>query len=39
MTGSSVIRARDGADCAELQAVAEIAISGWDHVAGLVDHG
>lgn len=33
------IRARDGADRAELQAVAEIAISGWDYVAGFVDHG
>lgn len=33
------IRARDGADRAELQAVAEIALSGWDHAAGSVDRG
>lgn len=31
------IRARDGADRAELQAVAEIALSGWDNVTGGID--
>ncbi|WP_051649950.1 TetR/AcrR family transcriptional regulator [Rhizobium etli] len=32
------IRARDGADRAELQAVAEIALSGWDNITGNIDH-
>lgn len=33
------IRARDGADRAELAAVAEIALSGWDHITATIDHG
>jgi AcrR family transcriptional regulator len=32
------IRARDGADRDELSAVAEIALSGWDHITGNIDH-
>lgn len=32
------IRARDGADRAELAAVAELALAGWDHIAAAVDH-
>jgi purine nucleoside permease len=32
------IRARDGADRAELHAVAEIALSGWDNITGNIDH-
>lgn len=32
------IRARDGADRAELHAVAEIALSGWDNITGSIDH-
>ncbi|RCW81195.1 TetR family transcriptional regulator [Phyllobacterium bourgognense] len=31
------IRARDGADRAELHAVAEIALSGWDNITGNID--
>jgi hypothetical protein len=31
------IRARDGADRAELQAVAEIALSGWDNITGNIE--
>ncbi|WP_309943701.1 TetR/AcrR family transcriptional regulator [Tardiphaga robiniae] len=33
------IRARDGADRAELQAVAEIALAGWDQITIKIDHG
>jgi AcrR family transcriptional regulator len=33
------IRARDGADRAELEAVAEMALAGWDGVIAAVDHG
>ncbi|TIR27838.1 MAG: TetR/AcrR family transcriptional regulator [Mesorhizobium sp.] len=33
------IRARDGADRAELAAVAEIALSGWDHITTTIGHG
>jgi Transcriptional regulator len=33
------IRARDGADRAELSAVAEIALAGWDQITAPVDHG
>ncbi|KGT81723.1 TetR/AcrR family transcriptional regulator [Bradyrhizobium japonicum] len=33
------IRARDGADRAELEAVAEIALAGWDHITAAVDPG
>ncbi|MDQ0133852.1 AcrR family transcriptional regulator [Neorhizobium galegae] len=32
------IRARDGADRAELEAVAEIALAGWDHITANIDH-
>lgn len=32
------IRARDGADRAELLAVAEIALSSWDNITGNIDH-
>lgn len=33
------IRARDGADRTELEAVAEIALAGWDHIVATIDHG
>ncbi|ASG24375.1 TetR/AcrR family transcriptional regulator [Nitrospirillum viridazoti] len=33
------IRARDGADRAELEAVAEIALAGWDHITAAIDNG
>lgn len=33
------IRARDGADRAELSAVAEIALAGWDQITSTIDHG
>ena len=33
------IRARDGADRAELQAVAEIALTGWDQITIKIDRG
>jgi len=32
------IRARDGADRAELAAVAELALAGWEHITGAVDN-
>nr|WP_233024424.1 hypothetical protein [Rhodopseudomonas boonkerdii] len=32
------IRARDGADRAELQNVAEIALAGWDQIMTNIDH-
>lgn len=33
------IRARDGADRSELEAVAEMALAGWDHITGTIGHG
>ncbi|MBP1847470.1 AcrR family transcriptional regulator [Rhizobium petrolearium] len=33
------IRARDGADRTELEAVAEIALAGWDSIIANIDHG
>jgi hypothetical protein len=33
------IRARDGAGRAELAAVAEIALAGWDQIAATIDQG
>lgn len=33
------IRARDGADRAELAAIAEIALAGWDQITATIDHG
>jgi AcrR family transcriptional regulator len=33
------IRARDGADRVELEAVAEIALVGWDHITAAIDSG
>lgn len=33
------IRARDGADRAELAAVAEIALAGWDQITAAINHG
>lgn len=33
------IRARDGADRAELSAVAEIALAGWNQITATIDHG
>ena len=33
------IRARDGADRAELEAVAEIALAGWDHITTAMNQG
>jgi len=33
------IRARDGADRAELEAVAEIALAGWDQITATIDSG
>jgi AcrR family transcriptional regulator len=32
------IRARDGADRAELASVAKLALAGWDHITAAVDH-
>lgn len=32
------IRARDGADRAELAAVAELALAGWDRITAAIDH-
>lgn len=33
------IRVRDGADRTELEAVAEIALAGWDGIIANIDHG
>ncbi|WP_197708114.1 hypothetical protein [Hartmannibacter diazotrophicus] len=33
------IRARDGAERAELASVAEITLAGWDQITAAIDHG
>ena len=37
--GGMAIRARDGAERAELEAVAEIALAGWDHITDAIGRG